>query len=55
MLALIALVEGCVEGQIKHIDTDEEIQIMRIKENNDLRNDMIICIGNPGESSINYN
>lgn len=55
MLTLIALVEGCLEGQIKHIDTDEEIQIMRIKENNELCNDMIICIGNPGVSSVNYN
>lgn len=55
MLTLIALVEGCVEGQIKHIDTDEGIRIMRIKENNELRNNMIICIGNPGESSVNYN
>lgn len=46
---------GFVEGQIKHSDTDEEIEIMRIKENNELPNDMIIYIGNPGEPNINYN
>lgn len=55
MLTLLALVEGCLEGQIKRIDTDEEIQIMRITENKELLNDMIICVGNPGESSVNYN
>lgn len=54
-LALIALVEGFAEGHIKHNDTDEEIEIMRIKENNELPNDMIIYIGNPGVSNVNYN
>lgn len=55
MPVLLALVEGYIEGQIKHSHTNEEIQVMRIKENNELPNEMIIYTGNPGEPNINYN